>query len=77
MPANGRWDLIQRLKGSFNYSAIFVNNQLHTQFFFLYVYFHDSGEIPTGCNFVTELIIPKFTEGSTCFERLTAHHQEL
>jgi hypothetical protein len=26
---------------------------------------------------VTEFIIPKFTEGSTCFEQHTAHHQEL
>ena len=26
---------------------------------------------------VIEFIIPKFTEGSTCFERHTAHHQEL
>jgi hypothetical protein len=24
-----------------------------------------------------EFIIPKFTEGSTCFEQHTAHHQEL
>jgi len=32
---------------------------------------------PTRCNFVTEFIIPKFIEGSTCFERHTAHHQEL
>jgi hypothetical protein len=24
-----------------------------------------------------EFIIPKFIEGSTCFERFTAHHQEL
>jgi len=36
-----------------------------------------SPEIPTRCSFVTEFIIPKFTEGSTCFERHTAHHQEL
>jgi hypothetical protein len=26
---------------------------------------------------VIEFIIPKFTEGLTCFERHTAHHQEL
>jgi hypothetical protein len=26
---------------------------------------------------VIEFIIPKFTEGSTCFERHTAPHQEL
>ena len=26
---------------------------------------------------VIEFIIPKFTEGSTCFERHTPHHQEL
>jgi len=36
-----------------------------------------SVEIPTKCSFVTEFIIPKFFEGSTCFERHTAHHQEL
>jgi len=26
---------------------------------------------------VMEFIIPKFIEGSACFERHTAHHQEL
>jgi hypothetical protein len=36
-----------------------------------------SVEIPTRCSFVIEFIIPKFIEGSTCFERYTAHHQEL
>ena len=36
----------------------------------------DSVEIPTRCSFVIEFIIPKFIEGSTCFERHTAHHQE-
>jgi hypothetical protein len=36
----------------------------------------DSIEITTGCSFVIEFI-PKFIEGSTCFERHTAHHQEL
>jgi len=36
-----------------------------------------SVEIPTRCSFVTEFIIPKLIEGSTCFERHTAHHQEL
>jgi hypothetical protein len=30
-----------------------------------------SVEIPTRCSFVIELIIPKFIEGSTCFERHT------
>jgi hypothetical protein len=34
-------------------------------------------EIPTRCSFVIEFIIPKFIEGSACFERHTAHHQEL
>jgi hypothetical protein len=29
------------------------------------------------CNLATEFTIPKFIEGSTCFERHTAHHQEL
>jgi len=37
----------------------------------------DSVEIPTRCSFVIEFIIPKYIEGSTCFERHTAHHQEL
>jgi len=36
-----------------------------------------SVEIPTRCSFVIEFIIPTFIEGSTCFERYTAHHQEL
>ena len=36
-----------------------------------------SVEIPTRCSFVIEFIIPKFVEGSTCYERHTAHHQEL
>jgi len=36
-----------------------------------------SVEIPTRCSFVIEFIIPKFIEGLTCFERHTAHHQEL
>jgi len=37
----------------------------------------ESVEIPTRCSFVIGFIIPKFFEGSTCFERHTAHHQEL
>jgi len=37
----------------------------------------DSVEIPKRCSFVIEFIIPKFIEGSTCFELHTAHHQEL
>jgi len=37
----------------------------------------ESVEIPTRCSFVIEFIIPKFFEGSTCFERHTVHHQEL
>jgi len=36
-----------------------------------------SVEITTRCSFLIEFIIPRFTEGSTCFERHTAHHQEL
>jgi hypothetical protein len=36
-----------------------------------------SVEIPTRCSFVIEFIIPKLFNGSTCFERQTAHHQEL
>ena len=37
----------------------------------------NSVEIPTRCSFVIEFIIPEFIEGSTCFERHPAHHQEL
>jgi hypothetical protein len=37
----------------------------------------DVVEIPTRCSLVIEFIIPKFIEGSTCFEEHTAHHQEL
>jgi hypothetical protein len=37
----------------------------------------DSVELPTRCSFVIEFIIPKFIEGSTCFEEHTAYHQEL
>jgi hypothetical protein len=32
---------------------------------------------PTRCNVVTEFIISKFIEGSKCFQRHTAHYQEL
>jgi hypothetical protein len=37
----------------------------------------NSVEIPTRGSFVIEFIIPKFIEGSTCFERHTAHQYEL
>jgi hypothetical protein len=37
----------------------------------------DSVEIPATCSFIIEFIIPKFIEGSTCFERHAAHHQKL
>jgi len=36
---------------------------------------NESVEITNKCNLVIEFIIPKFIEGSTCFERHTAHHQ--
>jgi len=36
-----------------------------------------SVEIPRRSSFVIELVIPKFFKGSACFERHTAHHQEL
>jgi hypothetical protein len=36
-----------------------------------------SVEIPKRCSLVIEFIIPKFFDGSTCFEGQTAHHQEL
>jgi hypothetical protein len=39
--------------------------------------YDDSVEIPTRCSFLIEIIIPKFIEGSTSFERHTAHHLEL
>jgi hypothetical protein len=32
---------------------------------------------PTRCTLLIEFIIPKFIEGSTCFEGHTTHHQEL
>jgi len=32
---------------------------------------------PRRYNLVIEFIIPEFIEGSTCFERHTAYHQEL
>ena len=41
------------------------------------IYFRYSVEITTRCSLVIEFIIPKFIGGSTCFERHTAHHQEL
>jgi hypothetical protein len=41
------------------------------------VHRNDSVEIPRRCCFVIEYIIPKFIEGLTCFERHTAHYQEL
>jgi len=37
----------------------------------------DLVEIPTRYSFVIEFIMPKFIEGSTCFERHTAHRQQL
>jgi len=37
----------------------------------------DSVEIPKRCSFVIEFIISKFIEFSLCFERHTAHNQEL
>jgi len=42
-----------------------------------YMHMVNSVEIPTRCSFVIEFIIPTFIEGSACFERHTAHHQEL
>jgi hypothetical protein len=49
----------------------------HASWIFHKFHSYKSVEIPTRCKFVIEFIIPKFTEGSTCFERHTAHHQEL
>jgi hypothetical protein len=38
---------------------------------------YKSVEITKRCNLVIEFIIPMLIEGSKCFERHTAHHQEL
>jgi len=93
MPANSRWDLIQRLKGV-NLFGVFT---LFLHYGFLYSLFDYrmqlcedgskdlhrpklrpcSVEIPTRCSFEIEFIILKFFKGSTCFERHTAHYQEL
>ena len=56
-----------REKEFHNYSLIFMDQCI----------VDDSVQIPTRCSFVIEFIIPKFFEGSTCFERHTAHHQEV
>jgi hypothetical protein len=54
-----------------------------TQFFFFYYSWigasqYEPVEITNMMQpCVIEFIIPTFTEGSTCFERHTAHHQEL
>jgi hypothetical protein len=37
----------------------------------------NQSKYPTRCKLVIEFIISTFIEGSTCFERHTAHHQEL
>ena len=39
--------------------------------------FCESVETTNKMHLVTEFIIPPFIKGSTCFERYTAHHQEL
>jgi hypothetical protein len=38
---------------------------------------YESVEITSKMHLVIAFIIPKFIGGSTCFERHTAHHQEL
>jgi hypothetical protein len=48
----------------------------------LFAVYHDIMSVHLSRNtnkmqLVIEFIIPKFIEGSTCFERHTAHHQEL
>jgi len=50
-------------------------SQLLCPFFLVFLIY--SVEIRTRWSFVIEFIIPEFTEGSTRFERHTAHHQEL
>jgi hypothetical protein len=58
------------------HTKIFSNATVRT--FKHATYLLDSSvEMPTRCSFVIEFIIPKFIEGSTCFEQHTAHHQEL
>jgi len=49
----------------------------HSKIRMINLYIFHSVEIPTSCSFVIEFIIPKFIEGSTCFERYTTRHQEL
>jgi len=61
----------------FVYIVAVVNNDAINLIFMDPCIVDDSVEIPTRCSFVVEFIIPKFIEGSTCFERHTAHHQEL
>ena len=64
------------------YIYIYTHTHTHTHIF-VYLILMDpcivdySVEIPTRCSFVIEFIIPKFFKGSACFERHTAHHQEL
>jgi len=51
--------------------------QYYSLIFMDLCFIDDSVEILTRCSFVIEFIIPKFIEGLTCFERHTAHHEEL
>ena len=67
----------KKLIGIFRYS-VEGTSKLHFLFILLDPCIaHYSVEIPTRYSFVIEFVIPKFIEGSTCFERHTAHHQEL
>ena len=60
------------------FSACFINNSLPDPdlIFMDSCIVDDSVEIPTRCSIVIEFIIPRFIEGSACFERHTAHHLE-
>jgi hypothetical protein len=63
-----------KLEGhEYNHEEIIISDERASRVMCLY----NSVEIPTRCNLVIEFIIPKFIEGSTYFERHTAHHQEL
>jgi len=59
----------------------FVNyHSTSAPYIYIYQPILDSGSVEITnkrCNIVIEFIIPKFIEGLICFERYTAHHQEL
>jgi hypothetical protein len=65
-------------QGKSSYVKVKITHGLHKHLILTDPFIVDySREISTKCSFVIEFIIPKFIEGSTCFERHTANHQEL